>query len=75
VSIFEQTGNELELAKSYSAFARFIDAQPELRADPAIVADQRRMADAAAAILGRLRRGGDVRPRPSLPSIDPEIEL
>jgi tetratricopeptide (TPR) repeat protein len=75
VSIFEQTGNELELAKSYSAFTRFIDTQPELRADPAVIADQRRMGEAAATILGRLRRGGDARPRPSLPSIDPEAEL
>jgi hypothetical protein len=38
-------------------------------------ADQRRMAAAAAAIFSRLRRGGDARPRPSLPSIDPEVEI
>ena len=70
MSIFEQTGNELELAKSSSAFARFLAGQPD-SADPQVLLEQKRMAERAAAIFARLKVGADARPRPQTTKADP----
>ena len=75
VSIFEQTGNEIELAKSFSTFARFLAAQPDFATDQAVQRDAQRMTSRAAEIFGRLRVGADARPRQPSITTDPETEL
>ncbi len=73
VTIFEQTGNEIELAKTFVAFARFLRQNDEYRAEPAAQADATRMEGASRAIYERLQGGRDAKPRqPSLPPADPE---
>ncbi len=70
MSIFEQTGNELELAKSSAAFARFLAGQPDA-GDPQVQLEQKRMAQRAEAIFARLKIGADARPRPQAAQEDP----
>ena len=71
-SIFEQTGNEIELARTFKAFSKFLTTEAEFMVDPAAQADARRMDAAAAVIFGRLHIGEDAHPmapagRPSDP--------
>jgi tetratricopeptide (TPR) repeat protein len=54
IAIFEEIGNEIELARSYRAYAELLKASPEFRTDPAVVkeaADFVRRADDIAAKL------------------------
>jgi tetratricopeptide (TPR) repeat protein len=56
-SIFEQTGNEVELAKTFTAYAKFLRTEDEFARDPACLADATRMDERATAIRARLREG------------------
>jgi tetratricopeptide (TPR) repeat protein len=54
IAIFEEIGNEIELARSYRAYARLLQATPEFATDPTVareVADFMRRADDIAAKL------------------------
>ncbi|MBM4360225.1 MAG: tetratricopeptide repeat protein [Deltaproteobacteria bacterium] len=55
VAIFEQTGNEVELAWTYRAYARFLRAEPEFVDDPDALAEAEQMQARADAILSKLR--------------------
>ncbi|MFO0617112.1 MAG: tetratricopeptide repeat protein [Polyangiaceae bacterium] len=74
-TIFEQTGNEIELARTFTAFANFLRAQPELAADAAAIAEAARMTSAADAIFARLRTSTEAIPpnllsgRASIPDV------
>ncbi len=71
--IFEQTGNEIELAKTFAAFSKFLRAEEGLSKDPAIAADAQRMEQQAQGIFARLLHGQDTSPRAvSTPPVDPE---
>lgn len=54
-TIFEQTGNEVELARTFTAFSNFLKNQPELASDAAAIAEANRMTTAAGAIFARLK--------------------
>ncbi|HTJ82188.1 MAG TPA: tetratricopeptide repeat protein [Polyangiaceae bacterium] len=70
--IFEQTGNEIELARTFTAFAKFLRAEEELAKDPAAIAEAHRMEQASQAIFARLLHGLDARPRAQSSPVDPE---
>jgi hypothetical protein len=71
--IFEQTGNEIELAKTFAAFSKFLRAEEGLSKDPVIAADAQRMEQQAQAIFARLLHGQDASPRAATtPPVDPE---
>ncbi len=53
-AIFEQTGNELELGRTFAAFAKFLLGDEALSHDTAAREEAVRMADAAKAIFARL---------------------
>jgi tetratricopeptide (TPR) repeat protein len=55
VAIFEQTGNEVELGRTYRAFARFLQTEPEFAEDEAARAEADHMARRAEEIFHRLR--------------------
>ncbi len=52
--IFTQTGNEIELARTYTSFARFLAEGTDFKDDEAARAEASRMDQAAKAIFGRL---------------------
>jgi hypothetical protein len=69
VAIFEQTGNEVELARTYKVYARFLKAEPEWADDDAVREEANQMHARAEEIFGRLRisladRSG---PNPAVP--------
>ncbi len=53
--IFEQTGNEVELARTFKVFARFLRTEREFAADDASQREAERMEARADAVFGRLR--------------------
>jgi len=53
-AIFEQTGNELELGRTFTAYAKFLLADDSLSHDVAARAEALRMEDTAKAIFARL---------------------
>jgi tetratricopeptide (TPR) repeat protein len=55
VAIFEQTGNEVELARTYKVYARFLLAEPEFSDDDAARDEAREMQGRADEIFQRLR--------------------
>ncbi|MEZ4307480.1 MAG: tetratricopeptide repeat protein [Polyangiaceae bacterium] len=55
VAIFEQTGNEVELARTFKVFARFLVTEPELGADPNARREAEAMDARADAIFARLK--------------------
>ncbi len=55
VAIFEQTGNDVELARTFKVFAKFLLTEPELGADPAARRDAEAMEARADAIFARLK--------------------
>ncbi len=67
-SIFEQTGNEIELARTFKAFAKFLSTETEYASDPAAQAEAKRMDTAAAGVFTRLNlrldASGDPAPKP-----------
>ena len=66
-TIFEQTGNEVELARTFKAFARFLSKEPELSVDPNVIAEAQRMDATAGRIFARLQIGLDAHPRLDVP--------
>ncbi len=74
-AIFEQTGNEVELARTFTAFSIFLKNQPELASDAAAVAEAARMTSAADAIFARLKTSTEAIPpnllsgRASIPDV------
>ncbi|NUO52949.1 MAG: tetratricopeptide repeat protein [Polyangiaceae bacterium] len=71
--IFEQTGNEVELAKTFVAFTRFLRSNEEFKNDAAALAEADRMEGVARVVYERLLGGRDAKPRqPTLPPADPE---
>jgi tetratricopeptide (TPR) repeat protein len=67
--IFEEIGNEIELARTFKVYAAFLRAEPELSSDPHNLADATRMETKADAIFARLHVGGDVHPRAAGPAL------
>lgn len=57
-SIFEETGNEVELARTYKTYAKFIRTEPQLAKDAAAQADATRMDEHAERIFVRLKISG-----------------
>jgi tetratricopeptide (TPR) repeat protein len=55
VAIFEQTGNEVELARTYKVYARFLQTEPEYADDDAAVVEATQMQTRADEIFERLR--------------------
>ena len=55
VAIFEQTGNEVELARTYKVYARFLKAEPEWADDETVREEAEQMHARAEEIFGRLR--------------------
>lgn len=55
VAIFEQTGNDVELARTFKVFARFLVTEPELASDLAARRDAEAMEARADAIFARLK--------------------
>lgn len=55
VAIFEQTGNDVELARTFKVFARFLLTEPELASDPATRRDAEAMESRADAVFARLK--------------------
>jgi tetratricopeptide (TPR) repeat protein len=55
VAIFEQTGNEIELARTYKVYARFLRTEPEYADDDAAGAEAEQMQARAEEIFQRLR--------------------
>jgi len=64
--IFEQTGNEIELARTFASYSRFLKKDDEFAADQAAQADAARMDLSANAIFARLLVAHD-RPGPGSP--------
>ncbi len=64
VAIFEKTGNEVELARTYKVYAGFLRAEPEFQEDPAAVEESEQMQARADEIFGRLRVSMFDRPAP-----------
>lgn len=54
VEIFMQTGNEIELARTYASYARFLREGEDFKADEAAQSDASQMDEAAKAIFARL---------------------
>lgn len=72
-AIFEQTGNEVELARTYEAFAKFLRSDAEYKSDAAAQTDASRMHARAEEVFGRAKTGADAHPRPqSIPPRDPD---
>jgi tetratricopeptide (TPR) repeat protein len=72
-AIFEQTGNEVEMAKTFVAFTRFLRNDDEYKNDPSAQAEAERMERASRVVYERLLGGRDAKPRqPSMPPADPE---
>jgi tetratricopeptide (TPR) repeat protein len=75
-TIFEQTGNEVELARTFKAYAKFLSTEAEYKDDAAAKADAERMNHAADAIFGRLKVGVDAHPRKPMPRpSDPDEDI
>ena len=55
VAIFEQTGNEIELARTYRVYARFLRTEPEYQEDASASAEAGQMQARAEEIFLRLR--------------------
>jgi tetratricopeptide (TPR) repeat protein len=55
VSIFEQSGNEIELARTFKLYARFLGSEREYAQDDKARADAEEMNGRADAIFGRLK--------------------
>ena len=55
VAIFEQTGNDVELARTFKVYARFLTSEPEFAKDPKVVAEAKQMDQRADGIFTRLR--------------------
>ena len=55
VAIFEQTGNEVELARTYKVYARFLRTEPEYADDPSAIEEADQMHGRAEEIFARLR--------------------
>jgi len=55
VAIFEQTGNEVELARTYRVYARFLRTEPEYAEDDAACTEAQQMQVRAEEIFQRLR--------------------
>ncbi len=55
VAIFEQTGNEIELARTYRVYSRFLRTEPEYSEDPTAGDEAEQMHVRAEEIFGRLR--------------------
>jgi tetratricopeptide (TPR) repeat protein len=55
VNIFEQTGNEVELARTFKVFSRFLTTDSEFAGDETARAEAERMNAAADAIFDRLK--------------------
>ncbi len=55
VAIFEQTGNEVELARTYKVYARFLQTEPEYTDDDAAQDEAKQMQGRAEEIFSRLR--------------------
>ncbi len=56
VAIFEQSGNEVELARTFKTYARFLEKNPELAEDEAVQTEVRDMNSRADAIFAKLER-------------------
>jgi len=71
--IFEQTGNDVELARTRKAYARFLQTDPEFQKDPVVQAEATAMTVGADQIFGRLKIFEDAHP-PELrpPQRDPD---
>jgi tetratricopeptide (TPR) repeat protein len=67
VAIFEQTGNEVELARTYKVYARFLRTEPEFADDDAAVDEARQMESRAEEIFNRLRFSAADRSGPNHP--------
>jgi tetratricopeptide (TPR) repeat protein len=65
--IFEEIGNEIELARTFKVYAAFLRAEPELSSDPQNLAEATRMEVKADGIFARLHVGGDAHPREAAP--------
>lgn len=55
MAIFEQTGNEVELARTYRVYARFLRTEPEYVDDDTARSEAEQMARRADEIFDRLR--------------------
>ncbi len=55
VAIFEQTGNEIELARTYRVYARFLRNEPEYAEDPVAQDESAQMQKRADDIFAKLR--------------------
>jgi tetratricopeptide (TPR) repeat protein len=55
VAIFEQTGNEIELARTYRVYGRFLKSEPEYSEDPGAQEEASQMQRRADEIFARLR--------------------
>jgi tetratricopeptide (TPR) repeat protein len=55
VTIFEQTGNDVELGRTFKVFARFLLTEPTFASDPAARRDAEAMEARADAIFARLK--------------------
>lgn len=55
VAIFEQTGNDVELGRTFKVFAKFLVTEPEYASDPAARRDAEAMEARADAIFARLK--------------------
>ncbi|MFO0548584.1 MAG: tetratricopeptide repeat protein [Polyangiaceae bacterium] len=54
VTIFEQTGNEIELARTFTSFAKFLRTQDDFKRDASAQADAQRMEESARSIFARM---------------------
>ncbi len=55
ISIFEEIGNEIELARSCRAYAQLLQATPEFRADPSVAAEVAEFIRRADEIFAKLK--------------------
>jgi tetratricopeptide (TPR) repeat protein/type II secretory pathway predicted ATPase ExeA len=55
ISIFEDIGNEIELARSCRAYAKLLEGSPEFRADPSVAEEVFRFMKRAEDIFAKLR--------------------
>jgi tetratricopeptide (TPR) repeat protein len=59
IRIFEELGNDVELAQSCETYARFLEQDPEVKADPARAEEPARLRARALAIKDRLAASGN----------------
>jgi tetratricopeptide (TPR) repeat protein len=71
-AIFEQTGNEVELARTFKVYSAFLTNEREFKDDAQARADAERMNMMADAIFERLRVGLDAHPRERVAPSDPD---